>query len=125
LARWFEARLQDSLAPPSANVRLYGLEVIDADALDEFGPAARVSFVAEAGDLSELFELPDAWRVREFDAAAVVTHPWFMTPQLQAKPGEYPVRRRARVVVVTTRGGSATVTRFDDDPGVVVCSPAA
>jgi hypothetical protein len=48
LSRWFEQRLADCPPAPSSDSRLYGLEIIDADGLDEFSPtAARVVYLGD------------------------------------------------------------------------------
>jgi hypothetical protein len=126
LARWFEARLHETLTVPTSSARLYGLELIDPEQLDELAPTAvRVAFLAEAPDESTLFEHDDAFRVADFDAGAIVEHRWLSVPAPTVRPGVFGGRRRARVVTVVMVDGSALVARFDDDPDTVVCSPAA
>ena len=130
LAQWFEARLHQTSLPlmsmPTSTVRLYGLEVIDAEALSRLADdAARAVFLAQAPDLTTLRADPGSMRLLDFDASALVSHPWMSTASASTRPGAHAARRRALVVQVTTRSAGATVTRFDDDPAVVVCSPAA
>jgi hypothetical protein len=48
LGRWFEQRLADCPPAPSSALRLYGLEVIDADGLDAGSPTAvRVVYLGD------------------------------------------------------------------------------
>jgi hypothetical protein len=124
LARWFEARLHASMSPPTALVRRYGLELIDDDGLELLRPdAARVVFLGEAADCDP----PPAADpgVDDFDAEAIVVHRWLVRDGASFRPGTPAVRRRARVVLVRCPEGMATVTRFDDDPDVVLFGSAA
>lgn len=127
LARWFEARINASLSPPSALLRLYGLDVVDPAGLDGLDPAAaRVSFLAEAPSMDMLAALPAAHSVHDHDASAMVSTRWLPSPWAEPlRPGEFPRRRRARLVHVVTDQGVACVARFDDVPELVVLSPAA
>jgi hypothetical protein len=48
LGRWFEQRLADCPPSPSPSLRLYGLEVVDAEGLDSFAPnAVRVVYLGD------------------------------------------------------------------------------
>lgn len=129
LARWFEARLHQTFefGPNPHGCRLYGFEVLDPDGLDADHPgAARVCFIAEAGDIDALVCHPSAPSVRDFDAVALVTHEWrtVQAPDPR-RPRQYPVRRRARVVEVRDPSGGATVMRFEHEPDHVVFTTAA
>lgn len=127
LARWFEARLHQTLDFNHAALRLYGFEVIDPDGLDRDHPgAARVTFVAEAADFEGLARHPDAPRVRDFDAIAIVSAEWRTVPAPNPRrPRQYPVRRKARVVEVRDPSGGATIMRFEHEPDHVVYTSAA
>ena len=129
LARWFEARLHQTIdcVHPANECRLDGFEVLDPDGLDHDHPgAARVCFIAEAGDIDALVCHPSAPRVRDFDAIALVTHEWrAVQPPDPRRPRQYPVRRRARVVEVRDADGGATVMRFEHEPDHVVFTTAA
>jgi hypothetical protein len=128
LARWFDDRLAESAAPASSRVRVYGLEVVDDD---EFAhgssTAVRSVFVAEGTDLEDAMAQAGADRALDFDAAAIVEHPWLTTPSGPSRPGSYPRRRRGRVVrVLTFDGRSAVLCRYDDVEVVgVMGEPAA
>lgn len=126
LARWFDDRLHGSVGFCLAGCRLYGLEVIDRDALQHGDPAAvRTSFLAEADDRDSLLRHPAAMEVLQFDAVALAAMEWRPTPQpLPCRPGEFAGRRRARVVEVMVGHRLATVLRFEADPGFVVLAPA-
>ena len=125
LARWFDERLHESVGFCLAGCRLYGLEVIDADALQHGAPdAVRSSFLVEAADRDVVVRHPGAAEALQFDAAAMVSLEWRPTPQqLPCRPGEFVGRRRARVVDVMMGHRSATVLRFESDPGFVVLAP--
>jgi hypothetical protein len=125
LARWFDHRLQESCVVPSVGVRMFGLEIVDAASLDDLpSPAVRVVLIAEAADLDQLVRHPEAVRGLDFDATALVEHPWLVVPPGPAPHG-YRGRRRVRTVQVVSPHGTATVTRFLDDPSIVVLHPAA
>jgi hypothetical protein len=48
LGRWFEQRLAECPPAPSSALRLYGLEVIDADGIDSGSPSAvRVVYLGD------------------------------------------------------------------------------
>jgi hypothetical protein len=48
LGRWFEQRLAECPPPPSATLRLYGLEVMDADGIESLSPTAvRVVYLGD------------------------------------------------------------------------------
>jgi len=125
LARWFDFRLHESCLVPSAGVRLFGLEIVDETRLDHLSsPSVRPVFLAEAHDLDALVAHPEAVRGLDFDATALVEHPWVVVPP-SPRPQAFRGRRRVRTVQVITALGTATVTRFLDDPSVVVLHPAA
>jgi len=129
LARWFDARLHDSVGFCLRETRLYGLEVLDVDGLASHDPlAARMSFLAAAADQDALLHHPDAPRAREFDAAALVVVEWRPAVSGRApRPGDFTARRRARVadVVLVADGEGATVLRFEHDPDFIVLAPAS
>lgn len=125
LARWFDHRLHESCAVPSSGLRLFGLELVDDSSLDDLSsPAVRPVLLAEGADLDTLLRQPDAVRALDFDATALVEHPWLPVPP-DPRPYGHRGRRRVRTVQVVTAVGSASVTRFLDDPSVVVLRPAA
>lgn len=122
MARWFEARLHDSVGFCLRGCRLYGLELIDPGGLAGDDPgAARVSFIAEADDRVRVLCDPDARRAGDFDAAVLVTVEWRpAAPAQVTRPGEFSGRRRARVVELVAGEAAATVVRFENDPEYVV-----
>jgi hypothetical protein len=127
LARWFEAPLCDSFVPHSALAKLHVLDVIDRRGVEQLDPAAvRVGYVGEATEMMALAHVPAAAYIADHDAFAVVTTRWLPPPlQRTSRPGDFPPRRRARVVHVVTDEGTASVARFDDDPELVVLESAA
>ncbi|HNJ96590.1 MAG TPA: hypothetical protein PLV13_00590 [Ilumatobacteraceae bacterium] len=129
LARWFEARLHQTIdfADSARGCHLYGLEVIDPEGLEPQHPgAARVCFIADADDIDSLMRHPDAARAIDFDAIALVSSEWRAVRGLDPRrPFEYPTRRRARVVEVRDHTGGATVIRFEHDPDQVFYGMAA
>jgi len=127
LARWFEARLHQTIDFGHPALRLYGFEVLAPDGLDLDHPtAARVTFIAEGVDMEALARHPDAPRVRDFDAIAIVSAEWRMVPPPNPRrPHQYPVRRKARVVEVRDESGGAVVMRFEHQPDHVVFTSAA
>jgi len=127
LARWFEARLCDSFVPHTSLARLHVLDVIDRAGIERLDPGAvRSCFVAEAPEMMALSTVPAAARIADHDAFAVVTTRWLPPPVTRtSRPGDFPPRRRARVVHVVTSEGSASVARFDDEPDLVVLESAA
>lgn len=124
LARWFEARLHQTVdfATSASGCHLYGLEVLDPDRLDGDNPgAARVCFIADADDIEALLRHPDAARVVDFDAIALVTSEWRTVPTVDPRrPRQFSPRRRARVVEVRDGSGGAMVLRFEHEPDHVV-----
>ena len=114
-------------ADSARGCHLYGLEVIDPDGLDLQHPgAARVCFIADADDMDDLMRHPDAARVVDFDAIALVSCEWrTVHGHDPRRPFEYPARRRARVVEVRDHSGGASVVRFEHDPDHVVYGLAA
>lgn len=127
LARWFEARLHDSVVGHSPLVRLYGIDLVDPALLDRMAPdAARPRFVAEAPSIDRLRRLPEAVGVHDHDAIAFVSTRWMpVDDPRSARPGDFGRRRRARVVHVVLDGVVAAVARFDAADAVVVLSGAA
>lgn len=126
LARWVDARLHDSIGFALTDHRLYGLEVIDAAALEDAEPlAARMSFIAQGVDEQALLADPESPRVVGFDGAAFAWTEWRTVADGPLRPGQFPVRRRARVVQVLCCEGGATVTRFEHHPDVVVLAQAS
>ena len=105
---------------------MYGLEVIDAQGLQSGDPlAARVSFIVEATDRESVMREPGARRASGFDAAALVSVEWRSVATARPRPGEYPPRRRARVVEVRCAEVGVTAIRFENDPDFVVLAPAS
>ncbi|MDO8361795.1 MAG: hypothetical protein Q7V88_02785 [Actinomycetota bacterium] len=131
LAHWLEQRLHESVGFCHRGCRLYGLEVLDAEGLSDDrdtggAPAARMVFVAEGADVADALDHPDAKRLLDFDAAAMVTLEWRMVGAAgPPRPRTFPVRRRARVVEVRTPAGGATVLRFEHEPELVVMGIAS
>ncbi|MDO8392253.1 MAG: hypothetical protein Q7V57_17405 [Actinomycetota bacterium] len=127
LARWFEARLHQTIDFNHSSLRLYGFEVVDPEGFDHDHPgAARVTFIAEGADIDALARHPDAPRVRDFDAIAIVSAEWRIVPPPDPRrPRQYPVRRKARVVEVRDNSGGAVVMRFEHEPNHVVFTSAA
>ena len=127
LVRWFESRLHESVGFCLRGCRLYGLELIDPDALGDGDPmAARVSFIAEADDRESVVAHPDARAAIAFDAAAMVTVEWRpMTASGLARPGQFLPRRRARVVELVLDDVGVTVIRFENDPDYIVLASAS
>lgn len=125
LARWLDERLHDSVGFCLTGCRLYGLELIDDVALRHGAPTAvRAAFLVEGADRDEVVRHPSAVEALQFDALAMVSLEWRPTPQpLPCRPGEFVGRRRARVVDVVVGPRSATVLRFEVDPGFVVLAP--
>ena len=125
LARWFDGRLHESVGFCLTGCRLYGLEVLDAAALQHDIPtAARASFLADAPDSDTLARHPAVDEALQFDAVALVSMEWRPVPHPQpCRPGEFVGRRRARVVEVMVGHRVATVLRFEADPGFVVLAP--
>jgi hypothetical protein len=115
LARWLDDRFTDIGLVPSSQVRLYGIDLLDPDGLGVDPAAARTTFIAEGHDLDGVLMSSEATRALDFDAAAVVEHPWLNIVQPQQRPGEFPRRRRGRMVrVITFDGRGATVCRCGD-----------
>ena len=127
LARWFDERLHESVGFCLRNCRLYGVEVIDVGGPEVGEPlAARMSFLAEAGDREAVVALPEARRALDFDAVAMVVVEWWPSVAAAAvRPGEFAPRRRVRVVelILTAAGGGANALRFEHEPDRVVLAP--
>lgn len=104
LAMWFELRMQERVGWRDGS-RLYGLEVLDAAALERNSDtAARITFVAE-GDVYELLEGECAATAASFDALGLCC---FGTAT-NLRTGE---RYRSRTVLVATPWGQSTVNRL-------------
>ncbi len=127
LARWFDERLHESVGFCLRNCRLYGVEVIDVRGLEVGEPlAARMSFLAEAGDRESVVAMPEARRALDFDAVAMVVVEWRPSGAATVvRPGEFAPRRRVRVVelILTADGGGANALRFEHEPDLVVLAP--
>ncbi|MEI8239343.1 MAG: hypothetical protein WCI22_07970 [Actinomycetota bacterium] len=112
IARWLDDRFTDLDLSPSAGTRLYGIEVRDAAAIGVDEAAATSVFIAEGIDLDHVMSLEAASRALDFDAAAVVEHPWLTVDAPLPRPGQFGRKRRGRMVrVITFDGRSATVCR--------------
>jgi len=104
LAMWFELRVQERVGWREGS-RLFGLEVLDASALDRNADsAARVTFLAE-GDVYELLDGECALVATRFDALGLCC---FGTAT-NLRTGE---RFRSRTVLVATPFGQSTVNRL-------------
>lgn len=124
IARWFEARLAESLEARLVAPRLYGLELIDPDAVEYLGAIAyRVAFLGEHEDAIDV-EHRLGERSLDFDAAALVTSEWAVASDRGVmRPGAYDQRRRARVVTLVCGTGAATALRWEHEPTRVVLAP--
>jgi hypothetical protein len=127
LARWVEDRLHNSVASCTTTARLYGLEVIDLARLAEMSTcanpsagaatqAARLTFLAEAGDARALARGGVGATACGFDAAVLAATRWEPSIVPVPRPGEHLVRRRTRTIVVVGECGVATSSRFEHDP---------
>ena len=127
LARWFDSRLHDSVGFAIRGTRLYGLEVIDAEALDAGEPwAARVSLILEAADALVIADTPGAQCVSEFDAAALVSVAWkAVAESTSCRPGRFARRRRMRLLDVIVGDATVTIVRFEDEPEPFVLASAS
>jgi hypothetical protein len=115
------------------NARLYGVTVVDADAVRAHGEdgdddsAFRLSAIAEHPDIYELLTEPTSALGRMFDAVAVVTTGWAapLGPdgEPDGPPSLSPARRRVRLCVVVSDAGTASALRFADDADSVVIDP--
>jgi len=115
IARWFDDRLTDLGVSPSSVVRLYGVEVIDAESLGAVPSAARSVFIDDGPDVEQVLMSGVAGKVFDFDAAVVVEFPWLTLEAVATRPGDYPRRRRGRLVrVMMFDGTGATVCRCGD-----------
>ena len=120
MAGWAEHRLHECVR--SAAARLYGMEVLDPGRFDEpDDPAARLGFVAEGTDASDLvLGAPCAAAIGCFDAVVLAATRWEPAGVPLRRPGGHPVRRRARVVTLVGDAGCASALRFDHEPERVV-----
>lgn len=104
LANWLELRLHETIGWASGS-RMYGLSVLDTDALarnaDE---AARITFLAE-GDVYNVLEGPTALAATMYDAIGLCC---FGTAT-HLDTGE---QRRCRTVLVANEDGQATTNRL-------------
>jgi hypothetical protein len=115
IARWFDDRLADLELAPTSTVRLYGIEVIDAESLGAHPGAARSVFITDGDDIEQVLLSAVAGRAFDFDAAAVVEFPWLTVDQAPPRPGQFQRRRRGRLVrVMMFDGSGATVCRCGD-----------
>jgi hypothetical protein len=115
IARWFDDRLTDLGLTPSSTVRLYGVEVIDAESLGALPTAARSVFITDGDDIDAVLTSGVSGKVFDFDAAVVVEFPWLSMDPSPSRPGDYPRRRRGRLVrVMMFDGSGATVCRCGD-----------
>jgi hypothetical protein len=108
LADWLELRLHETIGWGSGN-RLYGLTVLDREALGRNADeAVRVAFLAE-GDVYSILEGPIALAATMFDATGLCC---FGTAT-HLDTGE---RRRCRTVLVANEDGQATTNRLLGGP---------
>ena len=104
LSRWFDARLDEMLPPRGAVVQLYGLEVIDRDAITELDPSAvRVVFLAEGPDVSSVASSPGGLAATDYDAAVTVEYAWVPSADRTPRPGCFTGRQRERSVRLMVR----------------------
>lgn len=118
VVRCIEARLHETVGLAVTAARLYGVEVVDAAAFrDPHGCAARVSFVDEHVDASELVFGSAAHCVHRFDGLVLASTRWHPIDRGRgARPGEHERRRRARVTVFVGPAGAATAIRLEHQP---------
>ncbi len=121
VVRWVEARLHETVGSHVIAARLYGLEVIDPELFAVAGScAARMSFVAEHAEPSELVFGAAARCVERFDVVVLAGTRWqCIDSGSVARPGS---RRRARVTVAVGDAGAATVVRVEDEPGATAAA---
>jgi hypothetical protein len=101
LTRWFEARLDETVAPRGAFAQLFGLEVVDADGIDDGRPdAVRVYFICEGPDEFSVLAAPGTACVCDFDAAATVEYGWQRRRSSAGRPGQFARKDRTRTVRV-------------------------
>lgn len=104
LSRWFDARLDEMVPPRGAIVQLFGLEVIDRDAMIELDPlAVRVVFLAEGPDLRSVAGSPGGDAAVVYDAAVTVEYAWVPSGERSLQPGRFAGRERERSVRLTVR----------------------
>lgn len=119
LARWFDRRLDDTDTGLFAAPRWYGLEVIDAEALQLARPdAVRAVYLGDSGFDAMI-------SADRFDAVAEVRFRWLLPGRTPSRPGAWPTRRRARTVEVTMGPHTAGVARFEGEPQLLEFPPAA
>jgi hypothetical protein len=108
LARWLEVRLHETVGWTEGS-RLYGLSVLDRDALTDDGDrAARIVFLG-SGDVYELLDGESARHAVLFDAMALCC--FGVATELDTG-----IRRRCRTVLVADHTGQATVNRMRGRP---------
>jgi len=113
IADWAEARFHDVSPLAVADIRLYGVTVLDAGALVERAPgAARLCFLGAVADLGDLLGARMVLELANFDAAVLLVGRWLVDVDTVARPGAFDVRRRARVVLACDDGGTAATVRF-------------
>jgi hypothetical protein len=122
LARWAEARLQDTAGMCTPGARVYGLELIDVAVLgDPLGCGARLIFVGGDGDATSLVLGRAGFEACQHDAAVLTLSCWAWPPDVgPLRPGVRPGRRRARIVTVVAGSGTGSAVRFEHDPEHVV-----
>lgn len=104
LADWLELRLHETIGWGSGS-RMYGLSVLDPDALGRNADeAVRITFLAE-GDVYDILDGPTAVAATMFDAIGLCC---FGTAT-HLDTGE---RRRCRTVLVANEHGQATTNRL-------------
>jgi hypothetical protein len=115
LVSWLERRLDETVGWRHAS-RLYGLTVLDRDALLAGAPdAARVTFLAE-GWVYDLLASPSARLATEYDALGLCCFG-------RATNLETLERSRCRTVLVADASGQATVNRLRGKPPVLAGHP--
>ena len=120
LARWFEHRINDSVPFTLSAARLYGLTIVDPEALgeDEHQPgAALASYVTEHADPTRLLRRAGTDLALCHDAVALVATGWVSSldhelVELAMRAG----RRKVRLVIVASDSGLAGVARRFDRP---------
>lgn len=129
-----EERLHHMLGTFHLDVaRLYGVTVVDRDAMRSHGDAGnddaafRLSALAQHPDVYELLADSASALGRMFDAVVLVTTGWAapLGPdgEVDGPPSISPGRRRVRLCVAVSDAGTASALRFADDPDDVVVDP--
>jgi hypothetical protein len=101
LTRWFEARLDETVAPRGTFAQLFGLEIIDPDGIDTGSPdAVRVYFICEGADEWSVLTAAGSGGACDFDAAATVEYGWGRRRTDTTRPGQFAGKDRTRSVRV-------------------------